>query len=227
LFNLFKGWLGEATVSIAQWILLDKNIYKPLNNITIQTSNGTTQIDHVIVSKFGIFVVETKNMAGWIFGSEKQATWTQSLPGGTKHSFQNPLRQNHRHIKALEEFLNIGHNMFHSMVMFIGESKFKTEMPINVMDHGYIPYIKSKTDLLFTDQEVNDIISALQTGKLEKSFATRRQHIDSLKERHASTSICPKCGSNLVLRTAKKGTHQGMKFYGCSGFPKCRYMKGA
>jgi restriction system protein len=227
LFNILKGWLGEATVSIAQWILLDKNIYKALNNITIQTSNGTTQIDHVIVSKFGIFVVETKNMTGWIFGGEKQATWTQSLPGGRKHSFQSPLRQNHRHIKALEEFLGIDYNMFHSMVMFIGESKFKTEIPSNVMDHGYLPYIKSKTEIFFTDQEVNRIVSALQSGRLEKSFATRRQHIDSLKERHASTSICPKCGSELVLRTAKKGINQGRQFYGCSGFPKCRYMKGA
>ena len=73
MLNVLKGWFGEATVSFFSWLRLDSDIYKTINNITIHTGNGTTQIDHVIVSPYGIFVVETKNMAGWIFGNEKQA----------------------------------------------------------------------------------------------------------------------------------------------------------
>ena len=109
LKSLVKGFLGELAVTTAKKLFLDAETYFDINNITIPTSNGTTQIDHVIVSRYGIFVVETKNMDGWIFGSESQAEWTQSLPGGRKFKFQNPLRQNYRHTKALSEFLGVDH----------------------------------------------------------------------------------------------------------------------
>jgi hypothetical protein len=182
--SMFKGFVGEAFGSLAHKIMLDKTIYRELNNVTIPTPDGTTQIDHVIVSKFGILVVEAKNMSGWIFGNEKSAEWTQSFPGG-KFRFQNPLRQNYRHTKCLSEFLGVEHAKLHSVVMFWGESKFKTPMPENVLDRGYTGYIKSKSEILFTDDEVQEIVEAIQTGKLTRTWATRRQHVASLKERHA------------------------------------------
>lgn len=183
LTSLVKGFLGEAVGLIAHKIMLDKNIYKDLNNVTIPTQDGTTQIDHVIVSKYGIFVVEAKNMNGWIFGSEKSAEWVQSFSGG-KFRFQNPLRQNYRHTKCLSDFLGIKHSKFHSVVMFWGESKFKTPMPANVLDQGYSAHIMGKTEVLFSDQEVGEIVEAIQTGRLPRTWATRKQHIASLKERH-------------------------------------------
>lgn len=185
LLNSFKGWLGEAAGSLAQRMWLDASIYHSLNNVTIMAADGsTTQIDHVIASKHGIFVIEAKNMKGWIFGSEKHAQWTQSLPGGRKFRFQNPLRQNYRHTKVLSEFLGIDHGLFHSIVMFWGECTFKIPMPENVLNTGYATYIKSKTEIVFSDSEVLQIKEAIQTGRLPKTWATRRQHIDSLKARH-------------------------------------------
>jgi hypothetical protein len=171
LMAMFKGFIGEAIGSIAHKISLDKNIYRVLNNVTIPTPDGSTQIDHVIVSRFGIFVIEAKNMSGWIFGNEKSANWTQSFPGG-KFRFQNPLRQNYRHTKCLSDFLGIAHSKFHSVVMFWGESKFKTPMPENILDKGYSSYIKSKTEILISEQEVNEIVDAIQTGKLPRTWAT-------------------------------------------------------
>lgn len=229
LTSLLKGVVGEAMGSLAGKLFLDKETYRSINNVTLNTSNGTTQIDHVIASRYGIFVVETKNYQGWIFGGEKQAEWTQSLPGGKKFKFQNPLRQNYRHIKALSEFLGLPEDKFHSVVMFWGESEFKTEMPANVMSKGYATYIKGKTDVPFSDEEVGQLVEALQTGRLPtglfKGLETRRQHLDSLKERHESTTRCPKCGANLVERLVKSGERAGQKFLGCSAFPKCRYTK--
>lgn len=67
LTNFIKGWVGETFGTVAHWAFLDKRAYFPLNNITLVTGNGTTQIDHVVVSKYGIFVIETKNIDGWIF----------------------------------------------------------------------------------------------------------------------------------------------------------------
>lgn len=226
-----KGMVGEAAGSLAAKVFLDAKIYHSLNNVTLNTSNGTAQIDHVIVSRFGIFVIEAKNYQGWLFGSESQAEWTQSFPGGKKFKFQNPLRQNYRHIKALSEFLGLPEDKFHSVVMFWGESEFKTPMPANVMSSNYSGYIKAKTDILFTDDEVAQMTEALQTGRMPtgliKGFETRRVHLESLKDRHESTTRCPKCGSDLVERVAKSGGRAGQRFLACTAYPKCRFTREA
>lgn len=229
----FKGWFGESAVSFATWLSLDSDVYFPLNNVTIGTKNGTTQIDHIIVSRYGIFVIETKNMEGWIFGNEKQSQWTQVLYG-KKFRFQNPLHQNYRHTKALEEFLGLSGAHFHSVVFFVGDTcKFKTELPSNVLCGGLLRYIDAKTEVLIRDEQVAAIVEAIKSGMRPKGFLglttaeTKREHLASLKERHESATTCPKCGSELVLRTVKRGERAGQTFYGCSKFPSCRYMRGA
>jgi hypothetical protein len=89
----FKGVMGEFVINVSIRLLLDKEQYHLIKNVTLPTEDGTTQIDHIIVSKYGVFVVETKNMKGWIFGGVHQRQWTQKI---YKHSqkFQNPLHQN-------------------------------------------------------------------------------------------------------------------------------------
>jgi restriction system protein len=224
LISSVKGCIGEVQGTLAAKIRLDFQIYCSINNVTIPTPNGTTQIDHVIVSKYGLFVVETKNIKGWIYGDEKQPQWTLALYG-KRYRFQNPLLQNYRHTKALAEFLGIEHSKIHSVVMFWSECEFKTPMPSNVLDRGYSAHIKSKTEVLFTDGEVEQITEAIKSGMLPKGWSTRRQHQNSLKERFSSETACPKCGAELVLRTARKGPNVGKAFYGCSRFPARRYMR--
>ena len=107
LRSLIKGFTGELQSTVAKKVFLDSNVYVDINNVTLPTDNGTTQINHINVSRFGIFVIATKNMSGWIFGDEKSPQWTQSLSGGRKFKFQNPLHQNRRHVKTLEAFLGI------------------------------------------------------------------------------------------------------------------------
>jgi len=219
-----KGWLGEAQGAFAQLVFLDSAIYTSLNNVTLQTSNGTTQIDHVVVSRYGIFVIETKNIEGWVYGDEKSSQWTIVRPG-RKYKMQNPLHQNYRHVRAIIEFLGIEESKIHSVVMFWGRSSFKTQMPANVMDKGYITYIKSFTNVVFQDSELQSVVEALRIRALPSSRATRKLHIESLGQRHSSNTICPKCGSALIVRVAKSGANAGRQFYACSAFPKCRYTK--
>lgn len=231
LAKAFKGWFGEALVSVAKKIALDGNVYRDVNNVTIPTSNGTTQIDHIIVSRYGVFVIETKNMEGWIFGSESQPKWTQSFRK-TRFQFQNPLHQNYRHIKSLEEFLGLPAPMFHSVVAFVGETcELKTKLPENVVRYSPFGYIKSKTDVLLSDEQVESVVASIKSGMRPKNLlglstrATKQEHLQSLKDRHASTTKCPKCGGELVLRTVKNGANAGGQFYGCSAFPACRYRR--
>lgn len=221
----FKGFIGEVMVNFAAKLFLDKDDYHLIKNVTLPTENGTTQIDHIIVSKYGIFVIETKNLKGWIFGSEKQRTWTQKIYKHT-NKFQNPLHQNYRHTKTLQSCLDLPEDKMFSLVVFVGDSTFKTDMPENVTyAGGYVRFIKSKKGVLFTDAEVNGIVAQIESGRLTPSFKTQREHVRHVKSvvEEKKNNTCPKCGSELVVRVAKKGKNKGNEFMACSGFPKCRY----
>ncbi|GAA0415487.1 hypothetical protein GCM10009133_24920 [Cocleimonas flava] len=178
-----KGKIGESIVNRAINKKLNKAQYHLIKDITIPVLDHTTQIDHVIVSRYGIFVIETKNMKGWIFGGERQKIWTQSLLG-KKFKFQNSLHQNYKHIKALAHMLELTDDKFHSVIVFTGESTFKTQMPENVLDKGYIDYIKSKKEVIFSISEVYEFIEKIELLELERSRETNKNHIAYLKMHH-------------------------------------------
>ena len=221
-----KGLLGEMLVNFAVNIRLDKQKYHLVKNVTLPTEDGTTQIDHIVVSEFGIFVIETKNMKGWIFGDEKQKTWTQKIYRHTS-KFQNPLHQNYKHVKTIESALGIDPGKIFSVVVFVGDSTFKTKMPENVTyAGGFIRYIKSKTDKIISPDEVDQIVSAIESGRLSRTLKTHRdhvRHVQNIVKEKENTGLCPKCGSELVLRVVKQGANKGNEFYGCSSYPKCRH----
>jgi restriction system protein len=222
-----KGVLGEQLVRLQAWLRLDKETYRSVHNVTLRTPDGTTQLDHVFVSRFGIFVLETKNMRGWIFGSERQAHWTQKLYRRS-FKFQNPLRQNYKHVKAMEAALTVPPETIHCVVAFVGGSTFKTPMPANVTSGGgFIRFIKSFRETVLTDKQVQDALQQIKAGRLTPTSETHRAHVRSLKTRSdpLADRRCPKCGSPLVLRTVKTGAKTGERFWGCSAFPKCRLMQ--
>lgn len=186
LMSSFKGVVGETVINVAMWLKLEKDVYHRLNNITLPlVDGGSTQIDHVIVSRYGIFVIETKNYKGWIFGNEKQRQWTQVIMG-RKYKFQNPLRQNYLHIKTLADLLALDMNYFHSMIAFIGECELKTrdELPEHVLTSGMVSYVKKKQDKLLTDEEVKAIVVQIDSNRFSKSWRTNSAHKDYLKEKH-------------------------------------------
>lgn len=220
----FKGKLGEYLVMRAFKRRLNPEIYHVLHDVTLPTAHGSTQIDHLVISPFGVFVVETKNMGGWIFGSVENKKWTQTFYR-RKFSFQNPLRQNFKHIMAIAEVTGLDKSKIHSLVIFLGNAKFKTDMPPNVARRaGGVSYIKSFNQVLLTEQEVSAALSAIGNVRFSPGIATNRKHIQSLEERHREP-ICSRCGSAMVKRRAKNGAQGGSQFWGCSTFPKCRYTK--
>ncbi|PXX89528.1 NERD domain-containing protein [Marinobacter vulgaris] len=172
----FKGKFGEYLVNLSARWFLDKSRYHLIKNVTLPTADGTTQIDHVLVSEFGVFVVETKNMKGWIFGGPHQHTWTQKIYR-SNHKFQNPLHQNYKHVKTLQTLLGLGGHQVHSVVVFVGDSTFKTPMPENVTQGlGYVRYIKSQRELVLSPKQVSEVRDKVASGRLKASFATDRAH---------------------------------------------------
>ena len=220
---MFKGWLGELKTELKLSLSLRSNIYRRYHDVIVPSRNGTTQIDHLIISPFGVFIVETKNLKGWIYGDAYQATWTQTLYR-RKHQFQNPLRQTYRQTKVLSEFFEIDEQKIHPVIAFVGKCEFKTETPPNVLRAGIGAYIERFQEKVFTEEEMErfeQLINELKSG----AQLTLDDHIQSLKDRHSSTITCPKCGAALVEREIRKGPNSGSKFLGCDAYPKCRYSR--
>ena len=227
-----KGRIGEGWVNLAAKLRLDPELYHLLHDVTIPSRNGTTQIDHVIVSVFGLFVIETKNYKGWIYASSQDPQWTQ-VHFRQKHRFQNPLRQNVAHICALSELLGISKDNIHGVVCFMGEATFKTPVPEGVFLEGrYVNHIQSFRTELFSKEQVAQWVQQIESGRLERGFKTNRQHVRQLNAR--STPVdrksggddvpsCPACGAEMVLRTARKGANVGNQFWGCSRYPACKH----
>jgi len=169
---------------------LDVAKYTIINDVTLPLEDGgSTQIDHIIVSNFGVFVIETKNMSGWIFGSEHQTKWTQTIHR-SKHPFQNPLRQNYKHTKTLAHSLDIPHELFHSVVVFTPNAELKTKMPNNV---GHLKemmaYIKSFNEEVSDNQTKLEITNLIQSIKLKQGRKTNKQHVKYLQEKHKGNVV--------------------------------------
>ncbi|HHF3290524.1 NERD domain-containing protein [Vibrio alginolyticus] len=222
-----KGVFGEFLVNRLLSSLPESD-YTLIKDVTLPTNDGTTQVDHIVVSRYGIFVVETKNMKGWIFGSARQKQWTQKI---YRHSskFQNPLHQNYKHIKALETLLGCSEEHLHSVIVFIGDSTFKTEMPPNVTyARGSIRYIQQFNDVVFSDNDYAWLTESINRLKLKRGVITdlkHRKHVKEVVASKVSSNECPRCGSEMVLRETKRGENIGKQFWGCSTFPKCRAVK--
>ena len=221
--SLFFGWFGEKMVTFGMWLTLDSKTYHRVHNAILPSKNGTAQIDHILVSVNGVFIIETKNMKGWIFGSERQPKWTQIIYGH-KYSFQNPLRQTFRQKKVLAEFLGIDEHLIHTVVYFVGDCEFKTRLPPNVLQYGLESYVRRFKQKIFSDAEVTRILDKLKSAVDSKPL-TKKDHLRSLHERHNSAKTCPRCGGDLVKRAAKKGPNAGSEFLGCSNYPKCKFTR--
>lgn len=218
----FRGDPGERRVRATIRRRLNRREYRSLHDLTLPTLDGTTQIDHVIVSRFGVFVIETKNLSGWIFGDERSRRWTQVL-FRRRYRFQNPLHQNYKHLKAVEKILDLEPRCLHSVVVFVGNGEFRTPTPPNVLERRRLAsYIKSKTEILLSDDQIEAGVRTLEGYKTK--WRTRREHVANLR-RNERNPTCPRCGNAMLIRTAKRGPNSGGQFWGCSAFPRCRAIK--
>lgn len=217
----YKGSVAEKRVSATLGYLLNPDEYRVYNDLTLPTRGGTTQIDHVVLSRFGVFVIETKNMQGWIFGNAEQAQWTQVIYG-KKTKIPNPLRQNFKHVKAVQELTAIHGEHVHNVVAFVGSAVPKSSMPLEVSWSAkeLTDSIRTRRRIVLGEEQIDTITALLSVDSVQSTKEVKRAHIRSLKEnRTLSDNSCPRCGSPMVMRENKRS---GENFLGCSNFPKCR-----
>lgn len=155
-----------------------------LNNITLKISDSTTQIDHILVSTYGVFVIETKHYTGWIFGDKNSKQWTQVLYG-TKHRFQNPLHQNYKHLKSVQALLDfLPPEQVNSLVVFSGDAEFKTPMPTGVHSiETMLSYLKSLNQEVITKNKMQFCVGRLECERLALTQETDIEHRTNLQNR--------------------------------------------
>ncbi|MBQ9239128.1 MAG: NERD domain-containing protein [Treponema sp.] len=177
-----KGSIGELKVNAHLNVIGSEYIF--LHDIMIRNSKGTTsQIDHIVLSEQGIFVIETKNYKGWIFGNEKSEYWTQVL-FKKKYQFRNPVKQNWSHIYALKTLLtDFPHAKYYPIIVFAGSAilkKIESSVPV-IYDTVLNRTIKNySTEKCLSSEEVLQIKNCLQSAEIYER-ASRKKHVQNIQ----------------------------------------------
>lgn len=158
---------------------------KLLTNVYIPKSDGsTTEIDLIMVNKSGIYVFESKNYSGWIFGDERNKNWTQLLKGGKKFRFYNPIWQNKGHISALQKVLpDVGKDAFYSYIIFSERCKLK-KITVTTPCVTVIKRNKLKDAVRHDMFMRQDTLSENQVSEIYHSLRVYSLVNDSIKEKH-------------------------------------------
>jgi hypothetical protein len=178
---------GEALVSRILLSHFGAPDYHLMNHVTLRMDDGTTQVDHILMSRFGVFVIETKDYNGWIFANASDRTWTQVLYR-RRFKFQNPLLQNYRHVRAVQDLLDfLPPEAIKSVVVFSGDAEFKTDIPQGVITIAQLPeYLRQHTEKVMSRNRHQFCVGRLETARLALSRETDVEHVQGLARRHGS-----------------------------------------
>lgn len=216
-----ESW-GNASASILKKFPVDR--YKLINALLLTSNGYSTQIDHIVISIYGVFVIETKFYQGWIYGGENNEYWTQNIYGN-KYQLRNPIHQNQGHIRALKFLLkDYGNIPFISIVSFSRQGSHGIDAHSPVIYWVQIPRIINLFETrVLSESQIQSIYNPLLANNVEDKTA-KKQHISNVRHNEIKRDIavangyCPQCGGTLTLRQGKYG-----KFYGYSNYPRCKY----
>ena len=160
-----------------------RQLHVLINNITLPTPDGTSQIDHILVCRAGVYVIETKHYQGWIFGEAGQSRWMQVLYR-RKSQFQNPLRQNQGHVRALKSCLKITGVPITSLVVFTGTAKFQTPRdPAVLLLNELIPRLLQSQPSALDETQMAGIVGRIEMARRRRSLETDEYHLSFVRSR--------------------------------------------
>ena len=129
-------------------------------------------------------------------------------------------------MKALEEKMQISEDKFIPIVVFWSNCDIKVKTSKPVVYIGQLKWIiKSYREIKFNENELDMLVEKIKSENIVDKSA-RKNRVKQIHTKVAVNNakvlarICPKCGGQLVSRKGKNGV-----FFGCSNFPKCRYIK--
>jgi superfamily II DNA helicase RecQ len=206
--GFFQRLMGEEPSLLQQWLHYnDKGSFaeylikyalgsisgyqKVLCNIYVPYKDKTSEIDVLLIHEKGIFVFESKNYSGWIFGGLEKTQWTQCLPNKQKSRFYNPIMQNKTHIKALSQFLNVDETMFISYVIFSQRCELKdvpksSEKCVVLKRTDMLKQLKKdikERDIVYSTQEIDKIYNEL-LPLTKVTEEQKKKHIENINNKN-------------------------------------------
>jgi hypothetical protein len=162
----FRGDIAETRVRRVLAAGLEKHRYTILNDVVVPSGGGTVHIDHVVVSKFGMFVIESQYARGWVSGGEFQDRWKQHhLRRFTR--FDNPMHRNTLQVQALASLLKVPASKLHPVVVMVGQKGFKTPMPVNlVQPEKLIACLRRQSRQLLDEEQVVRLLKTIREARI-------------------------------------------------------------
>ena len=181
--------VGEAAVRRLLVAYCRQSTSHVLNNVTLKFSDGTTQIDHILITENGVLVIETKHYKGWIFADKRNRKWTQVIYR-VKHSFQNPIHQNLKHVHALQQLLDfLPKEHIRGVVVFTGDANFKTSIPAGVLRVSQLrDYVSNLRFGSLSENRVQFCVGRIECQRLEITGITDVEHQRYLERKFGSVN---------------------------------------
>ena len=221
-FAKSRGAIGEQIVARALGETIVGEKYVINNLIFADRRGGSCQIDHICINRHGIWVIETKNYSGQIYGNENWREWTQVLSyGAVKNKHYNPVKQNATHIYSLSQQIR-ERDVFQNLVVFLSGADISNVQSSSICRVDEIPQrINADTGIVLSPVQMDRYYKRLMALK-ESNTISEEEHIQNVKtmQDNIRLGICPNCKSKLVLKSGKNGL-----FYGCARYPKCNFTK--
>lgn len=189
--NWDTGGYGEY---LTEYMFQGGNIdgyFKTLHNIYIPYRGRTSEIDVLLIHETGLYVIESKNYSGWIFGSAEQSQWTQVLNKNNKNRFYNPIKQNKTHINALSDFLELDKSLMRSYIVFSERCELK-KVPDDTKEytilrrHHLLKSLKvtmKKSEAILTPEKIIELYNKL-LPLTNVSESIKQDHIDNIQSRY-------------------------------------------
>ena len=233
-----KGRLGEEKIHNILLRLTDD--YYIFKDIVLKSGDRTTQIDHLVVSKYGIFTIETKNYRGEIIGNDNSQYWTQIIVTEvtywkkwyktytyvTKNKLYNPVKQSWGHVYAIKKITKEWpHLLIVPIVVFTDKadlSKVNSDSVV-IYEDQLLEIVQGYRTIYLSNNEVQKIVERIKI-KDYREIVSDSEHVRNVqyakrnKEEKLASGICPQCGGMLIERQGPYGS-----FIGCSNYPKCRF----
>ena len=220
-------WKGKYSEDLVNRKLLGlSDEYIVFSNLLFENNGYSTQIDHLVVSPYGVFVIETKGYKGWILGGEYSERWTQNIYG-KKFTFYNPIKQNEGHVRFLRHLLKCSADIpFIPIVVFNNDAELKVLVKDHIVVNRYslTRVIVQYHDSVITKETIDWVVKTIIANSKVVDKEEMQKHKANVNAREyrstrlISSGVCPECGGNIVKRQGKFGA-----FYGCSNYPKCRF----
>jgi predicted RNA-binding Zn-ribbon protein involved in translation (DUF1610 family) len=219
-----KGAIGEFIVKLIIGKTSEEEGKEKfvVNNFLIELENGkTSQTDHILINPHGVFVIETKNYSGRVYGDDSRKEWTQVFNyGKVKNKFYSPVRQNATHIHHIKELLPPETPIYSAIVFVQGNIQYIESKYVYTL-LGLRNYVQATKETHLSLEEMKAIYEALSLNN-KSDVISNSEHVENIRkmQEDIANNICPRCGASLVIRTSNNRA-----FYGCSNYPNCTFTK--